>query len=113
MNESSEKPRISYAAVGSLVLTLLWYVVWGLALSFAIVGRNDPQGWNWLPYLIWGMWGLPVVALAALLAVWALWHIRSRPGQRTGHRLALTALILCLSAAPIWYWIPSLVTLWN
>jgi hypothetical protein len=112
MNEMSQSPRTSHLAVVSLVLASLWYVGWSLALVF-MVGSKDPQGWNGLPYVVWGVWGLPVAVLAALLAAWALWRIRKRPGHLTGNRLALTALPLGLLAWPVWYVTPMFVNLWR
>jgi hypothetical protein len=113
MNEESPIPKTSYMAVASLILALLWYVGWTLTLVFAILGLKDPQGWNWLPYVVWGMWGLPVASLAVVLGTWALWRIRIRPEQLTGNWFAISALTLCLLACPAWYIAPFFVNLWR
>jgi len=105
--------KLSALAVVSLVLAFLWYLGWGAALVFGILGLRDPQGWNWLPYFVWGMWGLPLVVLALGLGFWAALRIRSRPDRLTGSSVALTAVVLSALAAPAWYVAPMIVNLWR
>jgi hypothetical protein len=111
--ENAARARISYLAVASLALALLWYVGWGLALAIAVQGLRDPQGWNWLLYSSLGVFGMPVPVLSTLLGVWALGRIRARPGSLAGDRLATIAIILCSLVWPIWSITPEVVNLWK
>lgn len=100
--EPGPRVRISWAAVVSFVIAMIWYVGWAATLVFGLL-THDIQGWNWLPYIVWGMWGLPALILSLIIGVWSIWRIRKRPQQLQGQRLAWFSVIGCLVAGPVWY----------
>lgn len=108
--EPTPKPRISWMAVASLVMTLIWYSGWMLTLMYGLL-TYDMQGWNWLPYIVWGMWGVPALLPALFLGLWSLWRMSKRPQQLTGQGLAWVGVVCCLLAGPLWYGTQYLVVL--
>lgn len=110
VKEPEPRSGTSWLAIASFALASIWYVGWLWTLIFGLLSK-DPQGWGWLPYLVWGMWGLPPMFLALLLGAWSIWRDQIRPQRPLNRRIALAGVILCLLAGPVWYGVLVVVPL--